>query len=216
MGLSDILFSNRCRLCNKRIIGASVCFACDFKLKSKINLRKRTLYADSATIDCFYLFDYDDVTVQKLLYSLKRNADKSLFEYAATLYGMCIPEGFDGVLSNTPRRCVNVRNFGYDQVKEPCRIAAQRHNLEFAKLVKRRGFSRDQKNLGFAQRQKNTHGKFRAVKKDIPENILLADDVLTTGSTFRECANVLLDKKPDTKITGIFLASSRRVSPSGK
>lgn len=189
---------------------------CDIKLKSKIKLRKRIVYTDTARIECFYLFDYDKGIVGRFLYALKRSADKDLFEYASTLYCRCFPENFEGVVSFTPRKHANIRNFGYDQVHKSCKNAAEKCGFQFVKLVARRGLSRDQKNLNLVQRQKNVHGKFRVIKKDIPGNILLADDVLTTGSTFKECANVLLRQNPNVKITGIFLASRNLVGSSGE
>ena len=72
---------------------------CDIKLKSKIKLRKRIVYTDTARIECFYLFDYDKGIVGRFLYALKRSADKDLFEYASMLYCRCFPENFEGVVS---------------------------------------------------------------------------------------------------------------------
>mgnify|MGYP002509403043 CR=1 FL=1 len=50
------------------------------------------------------------------------------------------------------------------------------------------------------------HGNFYAIKKDIPKNILLVDDVVTTSSTASECIKELLDVYPDADIRCIFLA----------
>lgn len=202
------MFSNNCKLCNRPVKKVSVCPVCDAKLKQKINIRKRVICIDNVNVECIYIFDYDDVLVKRLLYALKRNADKGLFEYASELYGLCVGQNFDGVVTNVPRRKANVRSFAYDQVEKTMRILAKQNRIEFVKLLARKGFSLDQKNLDSVARQKNIRGKFRVTKKDIPKNILLADDVVTTASTFKECAGVLLEKKNDVKITGIFLASS--------
>lgn len=209
MGIADFLFSCRCKLCNRQLKKGSICSVCDLKLNSKINLRKRTLYTDTSKIECYYLFDYDEDT-KRILFALKRNADKHLLSYAASLYGQCVPEDFNGTVTCVPRRRMNVRNFGYDHVEIPCKIMSKQLNLDFLNIIKRKGLSKNQKNLNSAQRQENVRGKFRIIKKDIPKNILLADDVVTTGNTFIECAKVLLEANPHTKITGIFLASGNR------
>jgi hypothetical protein len=61
------------------------------------------------------------------------------------------------------------------------------------------------------------HEKIRDYALNIPAGytprpvILLIDDVLTTGSTYKACKNLLLSKFPDHRIIGIFIA--RRVKP---
>lgn len=209
MKLSDLFFDRRCKLCSTIIQEGAVCKECDGRLRNGMAFRKRSLEIDGKSIEAIYLFDYNNADVKQLLFALKHYADNDLFKYAAELYGACIPEGFEGGVCCCPRGAKGRRNYGYDQVEKPLKIMCKIHggSLEYIKLLARRGFSKEQKNLTLSQRKINTYGKFKVIKKDIPKNILIADDVVTTGSTAVSCVREVLCAFPDTNISLVFLAS---------
>ncbi len=62
-----------------------------------------------------------------------------------------------------------------------------------------------QADLSRKERLKNVKGVFDTKKKSIPENLILVDDVFTTGATMRECAKSL-KKSGAEKIWGFTLA----------
>jgi predicted amidophosphoribosyltransferase len=68
---------------------------------------------------------------------------------------------------------------------------AARLGLPFVsgRLAKVRATQR-QSALPLARRADNVHGAFRA-RREVPQGILLVDDVATSGATARECARVL-------------------------
>ena len=216
MRLSDLIFPRRCKLCGKVIDEGAVCTVCSQKLKQLVSVRQKTVYTDWGSVECRYVFDYENPIVKRLLFALKKNGNRDLYEYAATLYCTALPESFCGAVTSIPRRKTNVRYYGSDQVKEPCKIMCNRCGVSYENLVARRGFSKDQKMLDVYARQKNARGKFRIIKKDIPENILLVDDVITTASTVKSVINELRSKRPDVKITVLCLASQHGSSGNGK
>jgi ComF family protein len=61
------------------------------------------------------------------------------------------------------------------------------------KLVKRKRFTESQTTMTLSEREENIKEAFIPGKKLSGENILLVDDVITTGSTIKECGRVLLD-----------------------
>jgi ComF family protein len=74
---------------------------------------------------------------------------------------------------------------------------AHRYSLAYRKdLLQRRIFSRPQVGLRKRERAQNVRGQFQLRKKvDLTgANLLLVDDVMTTGSTLAECAEVLLEE----------------------
>jgi predicted amidophosphoribosyltransferase len=63
------------------------------------------------------------------------------------------------------------------------------------------------------QRRASLRGAFRVVKKEmlVGREVLLVDDILTTGSTARECAQVLLR----AGATKVWVAMAAKVQPEG-
>ena len=214
MGFLDLLFDNRCKICGDRLKSGAVCSKCDGELKSLIYVRRCTFSVMGKEIEATYLFDYNSEIVKKLLFALKRNASKELFCYAAKLYMVALAGCTDTSVTYVPRRKLNVRLYGYDHVKEPTKILCKNdEGLCFVRLLRRCGFAQDQKNIKTAvDREKNVADKFAVIKNDIPKNIVLLDDVVTTGSTVKACARELLLKNPKVNLTFAFLASQNRLS----
>ena len=214
MKLVDLLFDRRCCIYDKHRDSGAVCTDCNEKIAALAVVRKRRLKIGERTVEVSYLFDYDNPVVQKLLFKLKRSSNRDLFKDAGKLYFKAVPEHFRGVVTNCPRGGKGVRNYGYDQVAVPCRIMCKESDgsLEYHRLVKRIGRSKEQKNLSLVQRKENTKNKFRIVKKDIPKNILIVDDVVTTGSTVKACILEILKCREDADIKVACLASRNTFS----
>lgn len=209
MGLLDFFFDCRCKLCNSHISSGAVCADCDNELMSLVFVSRRRVKTSFGEIDASYVFKYENELVKKLLFALKQRADTELFRYAAKFYSLTVPQGFEGIITNVPRRKVNVRRYGYDHVKEPCRFVAGASGgkVKYAKLIRRRGFSKDQKKLDVTQRRENARGKYTATKKDVTCDILVVDDVITTGNSIISCAEEIYKKNPNSKLHLAFLVS---------
>jgi ComF family protein len=63
--------------------------------------------------------------------------------------------------------------------------------------IKRKRYTESQTTMNLTQREKNISGAFVSKKKLDGDNILIVDDVITTGSTVRECGRVLLEAGAD-------------------
>jgi ComF family protein len=101
--------------------------------------------------------------------------------------------GFDCVVP-VPLHPARFRERGYNQAERLARVVAQERGwqLETRGLLRIRR-TRTQTDLGPEERAANVRGAFAAREPLAFDNqrVLLIDDVLTTGSTMRECARVV-------------------------
>ena len=176
---------NRCRKCGKPVEeGEKECSHCrDNKMKYCTKISAAYIYKDS---------------VKK---SILRFKDERYCSFARTFahHMKIVAENdnknreFDVVISVAPRKD-RMRKSGYDQ--------AECLGIELSKLMKL-PFERNvlcqaerrkkQSSLSAEERCENAKGNYRVKRESVikDKNILLVDDVCTTGSTLNECARVL-------------------------
>lgn len=88
-----------------------------------------------------------------------------------------------------------LRSRGFNQAELLAEALGEELNLPVRLLLKKIIKTKDQKSLSRNQRKKNVKDAFRvdedAVGEQLPQSVLLLDDVSTTGSTLTACARVL-------------------------
>jgi ComF family protein len=80
---------------------------------------------------------------------------------------------------------------GYDQAKVLARALAARTGAPALPLIRRAADTGPQARRAGAERRLALEGAFRASGRHVPAQVLLVDDVLTTGATADACARVL-------------------------
>jgi ComF family protein len=83
------------------------------------------------------------------------------------------------------------RRRGYNQAALIARALARTSRSAVAELLERSRETRAQHRLNRAARARNLRGAFTA-RESVPENVILVDDILTTGATLDACAEVLV------------------------
>lgn len=88
-----------------------------------------------------------------------------------------------------------LRRRGFNQAELLAVALGKETGIPVRLLIKKTKKTKDQKRLNREQRSSNVRGAFEAdtgaMGKQIPQSILLVDDVYTTGSTLTACAKVL-------------------------
>lgn len=82
---------------------------------------------------------------------------------------------------------------GFDHMELVARRLSREIGVPFADVLARHP-ARDQRDLGREERQANLVGTVEVLGDVAGASILLADDVITTGSSVRACARALLDR----------------------
>jgi len=90
-----------------------------------------------------------------------------------------------------PPRPGKIKKQGWDQIENLAKVLEKRGPLPVSRCLKRLP-SRSQKQLNRLERGINLKGRIRCAKQP-PETAIIFDDVITTGATVNECAEVLLN-----------------------
>jgi competence protein ComFC len=208
----EVFFPGRCLLCGEWLplagdhwvplcdecgnvlpgIGEPRCTRCGIQLISEKGTCLRCRAADFSFDSNMSLFPYDGPAKQ-LLNSLKFGRRTRLARFfadhaAGALKERCL-EGV--VLVPAPPR---PGRRAPDAVELVARALEHRHGVPVRRLLTREGFVQ-QKSLDYEQRKANLKGKIRLGQTDtrtgVPREVLLLDDVFTTGATLDACALVL-------------------------
>jgi ComF family protein len=113
----------------------------------------------------------------------------------------------DIVLCDVPLHKHKMRVRGFNQSEILAKQIAKRKGLIFENLLNRRIDTVTQVGLTREERENNLREAF-VVNNSVPKNILIIDDVFTSGSTLNQCARVLKESGAE-KVYGFVFAKSR-------
>lgn len=193
----DIVFPVNCVLCNKA--GKDLCAECisDFRQAER-----------ESEEWIFPLYDYRDPRIKKTIWLLKYKGRKNLAgNFAEVLYGriieeladLSILENFkDPILVPIPLSKERYRERKYNQAELMCKGLVKldlekNFKLEKDVLIKTIETEHQARIENRNKRQKNIIGSFSVINTPLIKgrNIILIDDVTTTGATLREAKKVL-------------------------
>ena len=120
--------------------------------------------------------------------------------------------GIPLIVTYVPRNPDTICEYGFDQAKELAERVAKRFGLEcIAALRHKRGVSA-QKEMNLAMRHENAENSY-CEGKDISLvrwcNIIIIDDLITTGATVSACSSILR-RNGAVKITAVTFAKNTR------
>ena len=207
----ELLFPGRCLLCggelsfNSRrgeplclecraglepLSGARRCAVCSLPLISEAELCTRCRRREFQFDDNLSLFEYQGA-IRELLYQYKFRNRLQLARILAGFYAQALRAGFPGaVLIPAPANPQAVRRRGWDPVERLCRVLQREYGFPVRRTLER-GAGPAQKLLGYEERRLNLRGTI-ALRGGTPGELVLIDDVFTTGATASECARLLL------------------------
>ena len=148
-----------------------------------------------------YRYVYDDsLPSNKLIYSLKRENRKDVFEFLANELSDAVCqqiERFDNVIiTNVPRRKASIKKYGYDHAAKIAKCIAKRTGAKYVPLLVSKT-SKIQKKLQRSERIKNASFEYR---RKLPElkgkTVVIVDDIVTTGASLGACAALIRALKP--------------------
>jgi len=215
--LINLVYPLHCASCSKPLDPESASGVCDFCLAQikpnpmpQCAICGRAIDSGSETCDdcrtskpCFSkassVFLYEGV-IKELIHKFKYNGKVSL---ARTLSGLIVDflrnndtllAGIDRI-AFVPMESARLRSRGFNQSRMLAMDISKRYGMPVSDYLDKKKQTRHQNELSRDDRLVNLNGAFRVkdkVDRLTDKNILILDDVMTTGATLNECAKALL------------------------
>lgn len=179
MTLLDVLAPTHCIGCHR--LGKPLCLAC----RATIPIRLEPLQIG---VNGWCATSYEGLSAN-IVNEVKERGRTELASWMASAFdSLSLPAGL--LVVAVPSRAESWRKRGFVPAEELAKRIAVRHRLQFKpsalKLVRP---TRDQAELSRVDRLENLSGAMEAAIK--PSQVLLVDDIVTTGSSIREAARAL-------------------------
>jgi len=204
----NTLFPIECLGCYQT--GEIVCQKCLDKI-IVLNKWEANLYSLERIVT---IFDYQQPLLKKILKSFKYSPyNLNVLKRLSLLFIKCLkqsPLALNYLTKNKfilvpiPLSRQKLAKRGFNQAELIARELATAFNWPLKNVLKKTKNNPSQTNLSREQRKLNVQNVFQ-VKEQLPANIILIDDVLTTGATLKQAANVL-QQAGAKKIWAIVLA----------
>jgi ComF family protein len=210
--LLDLIFPKFCLGCKKE--GSFLCEDCFSTLEISASHQK---FRGKNLADLYFPVNYENFLVKKLIQNFKYpplikelKKELALIIFSHLLLLDKKPDFSDFVLVPIPLSKKKLRWRGYNQAEEIAKELANFLKIPLISdcLVKIKE-TKDQVELSEKERRENVRGAFfvKNREKIVGRNILLVDDVFTTGATMEEAARVLKEAGAK-KIVGIVVAKA--------
>ena len=212
-GLSSLVFPPICKSCDRRIDSNKdvICRECWNRLECVDSALFSHKEIPENIDKVFAIFQFNDL-FRKIVHALKYQGNKSIgFELGKQMSIFIKPEMIkkdESAFVPIPLHPIKYRERGYNQAEAIARGLSIGLNIPVeTKLIKRVKNTSTQTKLNAEERRANMENAFAIVNdsKKIKQ-VVLVDDVFTTGSTMNSAAKVLREKGFD-RIIGLVAAT---------
>lgn len=182
--IRDLIFSSKCSICRERCCDKDsyLCYNCYEKIAGKIKLHRR---------GNLYYTTYYDRDIKKLIASFKLKRRRYIGVFIGKLVGdllrSIVKEEEIDIVIPVPVSSARRRERGYNQVEDILEHAG----IAYKRLKRIRNTQPMHKLKDEKLRRENVLGSFQGSLSIEGRNILIVDDIVTTGSTIKEVISSL-------------------------
>lgn len=193
--LFSFFFTHRCPFCNTVIPDERIaCDKCSLKVR-EFNTIKTVL----KNTFCVSPFKYDDI-YKAAVKNLKFGKNKYYAESMAYYISVSIRENYNinniDFVTAVPQTKKQIRDRGFNHAEELAKFVAKLLEIPYKESIVKIKENQYQHSLKREYRAENVKGVFDIADKEISGyDILIIDDVTTTGATLTECSKVLIKNK---------------------
>ena len=217
ISLFDFFLPRFCPGCNQKLSTEEkyICDDCissiSLAANSLIKIEFERKFSEKKLISGFttpFVFEKDK-ELQNIIHSIKYSnkfaVGKRLGEIIADKCGEEIKSWSIDLIAPVPLHQLKKVNRGYNQSFYIAKGLGKSLNIKVSqRLLKRIKFTQTQTALSLVERQENVGNAFKVRKIRLVKgkNILIIDDVITTGATVNECAKVLKEIRSEERRVG--------------
>lgn len=200
--IKNLVFSQRCPICNKEVSSEHyLCDSCYFVLRKKGKLKNQGNY--------YYCFYYDN-DVKRLITDFKLKNRKNLGKEIASLIRknllFLINDKKIDLVIPVPISRKRMLERGFNQVE----ILLDCCKVKYQKIYREKDTEHMYKFLNPEERERNIKNVFRNRNLDLDgKNLLIVDDIVTTGATIKEIVKELRKRSTPKEIYVFSVAVSR-------
>ena len=206
--LLNVIYPKRCLFCEKVIrFEENVCPEC----QKKFNDITYHTFAKGG-YPCTSAVPYNDIfagAILKFKFAGKKQYSSQIALIIAEAIEKELSEKHFDVITFVPMHKKNLRKRGYNQCELLAKSLSEILGIPAVATLRKTRFTKPQHKLKAAKRSENVKGAFRIIDKNAVKDldILLLDDIITTGNTLGECAKTL-DKYSPRSIQCVTFAIS--------
>ena len=167
----------------------------------RIEAEYKRKFAQEKVISDFHsaFIFHEGQEIQALIHSLKYDKNYKVGNFLGKVTSELLLDKIASwncdIIIPIPLHSLRKADRGFNQAREIAKGISKNINIPMkANILKRVRFTKTQTKLNLKERKENIEGAFKLNNfKDIKgKNIILIDDVITTGATITECAKILL------------------------
>lgn len=210
--LKNLIFSERCPYCGCLIEPERI--ACDSCLEI-IREKHAAIKGGAEGYRCVSTFAYGG-KVRRMILRVKYRNRTQYIPQVAKIMAADIQEAYDcgefDAITFVPMHKKDLGERGYNQSELLAQALAKELDLPCLDTLEKIKRTPKQHNLTFKQRKKNLTGAFKVRDKEAVKgkNLLIVDDIVTSGSTLAFCCKALNRAEPGILCCATIAAASDR------
>lgn len=227
----DLIYPAKCISCG--LVGDYICPSC-FQKYVHVNETTKCIVCDlptesaqthrdcfeSSFVDSYIAFCKYESVVKELMYQGKYRFSRDIYKFLGKLlinhlFANSLDKNISKktIVTSVPLHPKKLRDRGFNQAEIVAKVVASRLNCPYVNLLERSVHTSSQVTKGKDDRELNLLGAFKLTESGAEaltefDQVILVDDILTTGATINLCAGQI-KKQVDIQTIALVVASER-------